>query len=447
MGGKPLNAPIVGMAATPNGGGYWLVGADGGVFAFGNAKFYGSMGGKNLNKPIVGIAASQDGNGYYLVASDGGIFSFGDAKFYGSLGSDRNLVGWVTSISSVPGGYYLFGSDGGVYAFGSAQYEGRVVYPPPALTFSASPSLIQQGQSTNLSWSTTNSINATIIVEGDSLHGPYQPNQSITLTPQSYGKYNYKLIVIGAGGYVTKSLQITVLPPVPAVSVAANFYSVPLGGVSEICWSTSWAGSVSVSLLGNVPANGCRVWTSTSLGSQNLTITGTGYGGTTTASAPQPIVVYQPTPTTGSSSNPANNSASQDPPGSILSSLPTSIPGQNYEPANLPWSLDSNAMVCLDFSYDPQHPPTTQASVNFVVSGQVIGQTGNVTNTNGYMPFLMDLNNASKGSNDTATSCDNFSMLDHMISSFAFTGATLPPYTGLRNIRLVDNGKTYWQYY
>ncbi|MHB8287723.1 MAG: hypothetical protein ACYDEY_00500 [Acidimicrobiales bacterium] len=30
------------------------------------------------------MAATSDGKGYWLVGSDGGIFSFGDAKFYGS---------------------------------------------------------------------------------------------------------------------------------------------------------------------------------------------------------------------------------------------------------------------------------------------------------------------------------------------------------------------------
>ena len=34
-----LNAPIVGMAATPSGKGYWLCAADGGVFAFGDAAY------------------------------------------------------------------------------------------------------------------------------------------------------------------------------------------------------------------------------------------------------------------------------------------------------------------------------------------------------------------------------------------------------------------------
>ena len=81
-----LNGSIVGMAANPVGGGYWLVASDGGVFGFGNARFYGSMGGRPLNEPIEGFATTSDGLGYRLVARDGGIFSFGDAQFYGSMG-------------------------------------------------------------------------------------------------------------------------------------------------------------------------------------------------------------------------------------------------------------------------------------------------------------------------------------------------------------------------
>ena len=68
----------MGITATPNGGGYWLVGTDGGIFSFGDAAFYGSTGSLRLNKPIVGMASTPDGRGYWLVASDGGIFSYGD---------------------------------------------------------------------------------------------------------------------------------------------------------------------------------------------------------------------------------------------------------------------------------------------------------------------------------------------------------------------------------
>jgi hypothetical protein len=55
-----LNKPVVGMAATPDGGGYWLVASDGGVFAFGDATFEGSTGSLALNKPVVGMAAVSD---------------------------------------------------------------------------------------------------------------------------------------------------------------------------------------------------------------------------------------------------------------------------------------------------------------------------------------------------------------------------------------------------
>jgi hypothetical protein len=64
MGGVALNAPVVGTASTPDGGGYWEVASDGGVFALGDAGFHGAMGGVALNAPVVGMAATPDGRGY-----------------------------------------------------------------------------------------------------------------------------------------------------------------------------------------------------------------------------------------------------------------------------------------------------------------------------------------------------------------------------------------------
>lgn len=37
-----MNAPIVGIAASPTGAGYWLAAKDGGVFGFGSAGFVGN---------------------------------------------------------------------------------------------------------------------------------------------------------------------------------------------------------------------------------------------------------------------------------------------------------------------------------------------------------------------------------------------------------------------
>jgi len=118
MGGKPLNAPVVGMVATPDGLGYWEVAADGGIFNFGDAKLYGSMGGKPLNKPVVGIATTPDGLGYWEVATDGGIFNFGDAAFLGSMGGkplNKPVVGIAGDQAT--GGYWEVASDGGLFAY------------------------------------------------------------------------------------------------------------------------------------------------------------------------------------------------------------------------------------------------------------------------------------------------------------------------------------------
>jgi Bacterial Ig-like domain (group 1) len=124
-GGLALNRPIVAMAATPDGRGYWLVASDGGIFAFGDAGFYGSTGSLVLNRPVVGMAATPDGRGYWLVASDGGIFAFGDAAFYGSTGAmalNRPVVGMTSTPDGK--GYWLVASDGGIFAFGDAAFYG-----------------------------------------------------------------------------------------------------------------------------------------------------------------------------------------------------------------------------------------------------------------------------------------------------------------------------------
>jgi hypothetical protein len=122
-----LAAPAVGIASTPDGQGYWLVGADGGVFAFGTATFDGSMGGRHLDAPIVGISSTPDGHGYWLVASDGGLFAFGDAGFYGSMGGvvlARKVVGLASTSDGR--GYWEVAADGGLFAFGDAGFYGSM---------------------------------------------------------------------------------------------------------------------------------------------------------------------------------------------------------------------------------------------------------------------------------------------------------------------------------
>jgi hypothetical protein len=137
-GNLKLNRPVVGITVTANRGGYWLDASDGGVFAFGDASFYGSIPGlgvspagsgapKELNAPIVGMVPSYDDGGYFMVGADGGIFAFGDAQFEGSCPS---LAGGCsgTAVAVMPDasgrGYWLVTATGNVYTFGDAPYLG-----------------------------------------------------------------------------------------------------------------------------------------------------------------------------------------------------------------------------------------------------------------------------------------------------------------------------------
>ena len=150
--GRPAaHAPVVDLAPTADGRGYWLVASDGGVFAFGDAQFDGSMGGQALNRPVVAMrppptgrrllggrpptagsspsatpvlrldgrqaarrpdrrhGAHPDGQGYWMVASDGGVFAFGDAGFIGSMGGpplDAPIVGWRPTHDAAATGWW-----------------------------------------------------------------------------------------------------------------------------------------------------------------------------------------------------------------------------------------------------------------------------------------------------------------------------------------------------
>lgn len=127
MANTRLNQPMVGMSPTSTGLGYWLVAADGGIFAFGDARFLGSTGAIRLNKPVTGMSVTPQGDGYWLVASDGGIFAFGNAPFYGSTGNltlNKPISGMTTTPSGR--GYWMVASDGGIFAFGDAPFKGSM---------------------------------------------------------------------------------------------------------------------------------------------------------------------------------------------------------------------------------------------------------------------------------------------------------------------------------
>jgi hypothetical protein len=130
--GSALSLPevrFVGMAATPTGEGYWLTSSDGRVFAFGDALTGGVSSGRAAAglsgdppspTPIVSMAATPSGRGYWLVARDGNVFAV-EAPFRGRVPEGREVVQIRATESGE--GYYVAGGDGAMFAFGDA--DGR----------------------------------------------------------------------------------------------------------------------------------------------------------------------------------------------------------------------------------------------------------------------------------------------------------------------------------
>ncbi len=248
-GAHPLNAPIVGIIPTPNGGGYWLIAADGGVFDFGNAKFYGStysqghtgLGGSNpISGRIVGGVATPSGNGYWLVSSTGAVYNFGGAanegdtasKGYTGLGGSHPLPAPIVSMAadSAGTGYWLAGSDGSVYNFGSATYSGDV----PSLPTPAKSSSGGSGQN-NTTVATTQAPNVTTTHQN-----PPPPSSLLNPTTNISANPNYYSSCTNAvdGGQSANSVaceQSAVAAintgradqGLPAMSLPNNFYQLP----------------------------------------------------------------------------------------------------------------------------------------------------------------------------------------------------------------------------
>ncbi|MEZ5279239.1 MAG: hypothetical protein R2770_02105 [Acidimicrobiales bacterium] len=135
LSGIDLAADIVDAIPTPTGLGYYMLGGDGGIFAFGDARFVNSIPGigiDQLDQPAVGLVPDPDNDGYWIVAADGGVFAF-NAEFRGSfpelgLGAlDQPVIG----MTPYGNGYLQVASDGGVFNFSNLPFSGSLGGNPP----------------------------------------------------------------------------------------------------------------------------------------------------------------------------------------------------------------------------------------------------------------------------------------------------------------------------
>ena len=111
--------PVSGIVDAPNRG-YWLYTADGNVYASSGTSFYGSPARLHLTN-VSGMAAMPDGEGYWLVTRRGIVYPFGKAAVHARIRPARPVIGIVAAPNR---GYWLYTASGNVYPSAGAPYYG-----------------------------------------------------------------------------------------------------------------------------------------------------------------------------------------------------------------------------------------------------------------------------------------------------------------------------------
>jgi len=179
---------------------------------------------------------------------------------------------------------------------GSANAEVTVkVIAPPVVTFSATASVIQAGQSTILSWTSTDATSVTI----DNEVGSVPVNGSVSVTPSQ--TTTYTLTATGVGGTSSSSITVTVNHPVPSVTLTASPTSINVGESATLSWTSTDATSVTIDHgVGSVPNNGSVSVTPSQTTTYTLTATGAGGSASSTVTVeltiPFPVVTFTAEP-------------------------------------------------------------------------------------------------------------------------------------------------------
>ena len=166
--------------------------------------------------------------------------------------------------------------------------------PTPAPTidsFTANPTTITSGDSSTLSWQTTNATSVTVKDgNGNTVYSGSSVDGSTTVSPTS--TTTYTLTATGDGGTATASVTVTVSStPAPAPTIdsfTADPTTITSGDSSTLSWQTTNATSVTVKDgNGNTVYSGSSVDGSTTVSptsTTTYTLTATGDGGNATAS-------------------------------------------------------------------------------------------------------------------------------------------------------------------
>ena len=119
----------VDLEPTPTGGGYWVVDDAGGVAAFGDAVYRGSPDSLTIrgDEKVTSLSSTQTGKGYWMFTNKGRVLTFGDATHVGDMAGKPLNAPVLDSIVTPSGkGYYMVAGDGGIFSFGDAKFYGSM---------------------------------------------------------------------------------------------------------------------------------------------------------------------------------------------------------------------------------------------------------------------------------------------------------------------------------
>jgi len=166
---------------------------------------------------------------------------------------------------------------------GSATATATISISEPDVTISADPETIQIGESSTLTWSSTNATSCFI----EPGVGDVATTGSTTVSPSE--TTTYTITAIGPGGTATASVTVALRYPVPIITISADPETINFGDSTTLTWSSTYADSATIEPdIGTIEVSGSISVSPTE--TTTFTITVTGPGGTATASVTVTVI-------------------------------------------------------------------------------------------------------------------------------------------------------------
>jgi len=225
-----------------------------------------------------------------------------------------------------------------------------VIHPLPAVSMSVSADTIDFGESCTLSWDSLHTVGCAI----EPGMGSVDASGSLAISPED--SITYTITATGPGGMATANVTVTVIPPVPLVSLSADPGTVYSGRSAALSWQAIHAASCVIEPgIGSVDAEGyVRVWPTETT---TYTITATGPGGFATATTTVAITSTQSDPPVIDINDPLDMAVVDTDTVAIsgtvtpadaevwVNGIPADVVNGNFTSVNIPLKSGANAII------------------------------------------------------------------------------------------------------